>query len=59
MCPRLYPEAMDMDEQPSSQLDCAFCNTPILPIANKLTVNDVAYHAGCWDRKKRAEDNNR
>jgi hypothetical protein len=50
---------MDMDEQPSSQLDCAFCNTPILPIANKLTVNDVAYHAGCWDRKKRAEDNNR
>jgi len=32
---------------------CALCRTPILPSAAKTIVQDLAYHAGCWDRKAR------
>lgn len=33
---------------------CMFCRTPILTTAGKTTVEGVAYHAGCWDRKARS-----
>jgi hypothetical protein len=36
---------------------CAVCRTPILPTANKMTINGASYHAACWDRKVRQADN--
>ena len=51
-------EEMDTTMNPEKILDhCALCRTPILPTANKMTINGASYHAGCWDRKVRQADN--
>jgi hypothetical protein len=32
--------------------ECAICNKPILPTENKVTIQGVAYHSRCWDRRQ-------
>jgi hypothetical protein len=32
--------------------DCSECNKPILPTEDKATIQGVAYHSRCWDRRQ-------
>ena len=36
-----------------TEVRCAYCDKPILPGQDKMTVQGVPYHSGCWDRKER------
>jgi len=53
--PTFTCEVLDMNDQPSAQGPCAFCDEPILETADKTTIQGVAYHAHCWERKGRSE----
>ena len=47
-----------MDDQLSTQGLCTLCHAPILPTADKTTIQGAAYHAHCWERKARAGTKN-
>jgi hypothetical protein len=49
-------EHLDCTKQGRDQpvIRCALCHTPIRTTVSSRTVEGVAYHAGCWDRKVRS-----
>ena len=52
------PEMDAATMNPETSADkCGFCRSPILPTANKMTINGTSYHAGCWDRQVHQADN--
>jgi hypothetical protein len=52
--PSIRPTRRRSRELPVTR--CAVCRTQIAPTSLKRVVNGESYHAGCWDRKVRQED---
>jgi hypothetical protein len=42
-----------MDHRAGTQVICAVCAAEILLMESKITIQGIAYHAHCWDRKTR------
>jgi hypothetical protein len=42
-----------MDHRAGTQVICAVCAAEIRSTENKITVQGIAYHPHCWDRKAR------
>ena len=41
------------DHRTGPQVICTVCAAEILPTESKITIQGIAYHAHCWDRKTR------